>query len=67
MKLEKFCAMDMVNRLDYAKRNPIKCVACDTNQVQLVDYRTDELEWKCRHCGATMLTSLKRYFLEVAE
>ena len=67
MKIEDVADMKMVERREMAKKNPIHCACCGSDQVQLVDYRTDEMEWKCRHCGAMMATSFKRWAMEVGE
>ena len=32
------------------------CPACETRQVQLIDYVTDEIEWKCRNCRTKFAT-----------
>lgn len=68
MKIESIADMDMVKRREFAKNNPIFCISCGTNQVQLTDYTSsEEMRWKCRHCGCKMITTEKRWVMEVAE
>ena len=41
---------EMARRREWSKANPKPCPKCGTMQVQLVDWSTDRLKMKCRHC-----------------
>ncbi|AWD91589.1 hypothetical protein [Escherichia phage ECP2301] len=42
--------MAMVERRERASKNVPNCPECGTEQVQLINWRKPELEYKCRHC-----------------
>lgn len=42
--------MAMVERREKASKNVPNCPECGTEQVQLINWRKPELEYKCRHC-----------------
>ncbi|AEN93764.1 conserved hypothetical protein [Escherichia phage Bp7] len=42
--------MAMVARREQASKNVPNCPKCGTEQVQLVQWRHNPLQYKCRHC-----------------
>lgn len=42
--------LEMSKRREWSKANAKPCPICDSMQVQLVDWSTDNLKLKCRHC-----------------
>ncbi|ARW57509.1 hypothetical protein FDI23_gp086 [Serratia phage CHI14] len=51
--------MEMVDRRENACKQVSPCPECDSMQVQLVDWRTDVLKMKCRHCKHKFEKELK--------
>lgn len=49
-KIDWVPVLEMANRRERAKANAKPCPICDSMQVQLVDWSTDNLKLKCRHC-----------------
>lgn len=40
----------MWKRREWARKSGINCPECETEQVQLTDWRTNNLKFRCRKC-----------------
>lgn len=51
--------LEMADRREAAAKQVSPCPECGTIQVQLIDWQTDTLKMKCRHCKHKFEKKLK--------
>lgn len=49
-KIDYSAMLEMVERREQAAKTLTPCPKCESVQVQLVDWYSAELKFKCRHC-----------------
>lgn len=50
--------MEMVSRREKFSRMQPSCPSCETKQVQLCDWSTNDGKFKCRHCKHDFVISI---------
>lgn len=51
--------LELADRREWASKNPIPCPYCGTEQVQLTQWFTKTLQYKCRHCKQKFVRTIK--------